>query len=207
MAGTIRPNDINVTTTPTMASAALPSLDTTASSKKPTAPRTPRIDVEPLYAAVKGAITDADWIVYKKTISFFLLGNLNQEELSRKLKSILPTRELEHAHNTLIAAIYANVWRDAPEAGIASWVSSNDKPSIGQGVKGTGDESEKRLKVEVMGLSRRERKRLKGITNEGGNDSGVAQEYVEARRAKQIDVSALQVQGSGGFGKTSKLPS
>lgn len=205
MAGTIRPNDIAVATTPTLSAAALPSLDTTASTKKPSAPRTPRIDVEPLYAAVKSAVSDADWILYKKTISFFLLGNLNQEELSRTLKNILHTRELEHAHNALITAIYANIWRDAPEAGIASWVSSTDKPNLGQGSKGTGDESEKRLKVEVMGLSRRERKRLKGINNDAVNEGGWAQDYVEARRAKQIDTSALQTQGSGGFGKTSEF--
>jgi transcriptional coactivator HFI1/ADA1 len=201
MAGTIRPNDMNVATTPTLSSAALPSLDT--STKKPSAPRTPRIDVEPLYAAVKGAISDADWTIYKKTLSFFLLGNLNQEELSRKLKGILNTPALEHAHNALFTAIYANIWRDAPEAGIASWVSSSDKPSSGT-IKGTGDESEKRLKYEVMQLSRRERKRLKGIPNEvvAGGDTGTAQEYIDARRAKQIEVNASNIQG-GGFGKTS----
>ncbi|KAL6704149.1 hypothetical protein ACN47E_008709 [Coniothyrium glycines] len=200
MAGTIRPNDMNVATTPTLSSATLPSLD--ISLKKPSAPRTPRIDVEPLYSAVKCSISDADWTIYKKTISFFLLGNLNQEEMSRTLKGILNVPALEHAHNALVTAIYANTWRDAPDPGIASWVSSADKVSSGT-VKGTGDESEKRLKGEVMGLSRRERRRLKGITNDGVvGVGGAAQEYVDARRAKTIDVTSLQIPSGGGFGKT-----
>lgn len=219
MSGTIRPNDMNVSTTPTLSSSTLPNLSSLQTDlvKKPAAPRTPRIDVEPLYAAVKGAISDADWATYKKGLSFFLLGNLNQEELSFKLSKILTTPALEHAHNALVTAVYGNIWRDAPEAGIASWVSSNDKPSAGT-VKGTGDESEKRLKYEVMQLSRRERKRLKTIPagdggamagSDGPGLAGVAalgpvQEYVDSRRGKQLEVGPSSTQG-GGFGKTSKL--
>lgn len=214
MAGTIRPNDMNVSTTPTLSSGTLPNLASlqTDVAKKPSAPRSPRIDVEPLYTAVKASISDADWTIYKKALSFFLLGNLNQEELTHKLSKILTTPALEHAHNALFTAIYGNIWRDAPEPGIASWVSSSDKPTSGT-VKGTGDESEKRLKHEVMQLSRRERKRLKGIPagdsplstgleGLGAAATGPAQEYVEARRAKQMDVGANNIQG-GGFGKTS----
>lgn len=214
----MRPNEMDVSTTPTLSSGTLPNLASlqTDLSKKASAPRSPRIDVEPLYAAVKGSISDADWTIYKKTLSFFLLGNLNQEELSHKLSKILTTPALEHAHNALFTAIYANIWRDPPEAGIASWVSSSDKPTSGT-VKGTGDESEKRLKHEVMQLSRRERKRLKGIPagesplstgleGLGAGAAGPVQEYVDARRAKQLDVGPSSNQG-GGFGKTSTYPS
>ncbi|KAI8939056.1 hypothetical protein NX059_004894 [Plenodomus lindquistii] len=216
MAGTIRPNDMNVSTTPTSSAGALAGLASlqTDLAKKPSAPRTPRIDVEPLHAAVKGAISDADWAVYKKALAFFLLGNLNQEELHWKLSRILTTPALEHAHNALLCAVLSNVWRDAPEAGIASWVSSSDKPTSGT-AKGIGDESEKRLKYEVMQLSRRERKRLKtipasdvgaGLGSEGSAPAGMSatgpvQEYVDARRAKQLDVGPSSIQG-GGFGKT-----
>jgi transcriptional coactivator HFI1/ADA1 len=205
---------MNVSTTPTLSSDTLPNLTSlqTDLTKKPNAPRAPRVNVEPLYAAVKGSISDADWTIYKKALSFFLLGNLNQEELSQKLSKILTTPALEHAHNALFTAIYANIWRDPPEAGIASWVSSSDKPTSGT-VKGTGDESEKRLKHEVMQLSRRERKRLKGIPagetplstgleGLGAGAPGPVQEYVDARRAKQLDVGPSSNQG-GGFGKTS----
>lgn len=216
MAGTIRPNDMTVSTTPTLSSSTLPNLASlqTDLAKKPPAPRSPRVDVEPLYAAVKGAVSDADWTVYKTSLSLFLLGNLNQEELTFKLSKILTTPALEHAHNALFTAIYANIWRDAPDAGIASWVSSSDKPSSGA-VKGTGDESEKRLKYEVMQLSRRERKRLKTIPAGDGGPNGAAadarmvgvgalgpvHEYVDARRVKQLEVGPSSSQG-GGFGKT-----
>jgi len=206
MAGTIRPNDMNMSTTPTLSSNPLPglSLQTDGLTKKPSAPRTPRIDVEPLYAAVKGAVSDADWTTYKKSLSFFLLGNLNQEELSHALSKILTTPALEHAHNALFTAIYANIWRDQPEAGIASWVSSSDKPTSGT-VKGTHDESEKRLKYEVMQLSRRERKRLKTIPtgDADGVATGPAQELVETRKVKQPESGPVGGNQGGGFGKTS----
>lgn len=219
MAGTIRPNDMNMSTTPTMSSGTLPGLNIqTDVVKKPSAPRTPRIDVEPLYAAVKGAISDTDWITYKKSLSFFLLGNLNQEELTWKLSKILTTPALEHAHNALFTAIYANLWRDAPEPGIASWVSSSDKPTSGT-VKGAHDESEKRLKYEVMQLSRRERKRLKTIPAGDGVSAaapdgalgpagvgalGPVHELIDARRVKQPEMGPAGGNQGGGFGKTSK---
>lgn len=201
---TIRPNEMSMATTPTLSNTSLPGLNIqTDLSKKPSAPRTPRVDVEPLYTAVKSAISDADWTTYKKSLSNFLLGNLNQEELSHALSKILATPALEHAHNALFTAIYANIWRDQPEAGIASWVSSSDKPSSGT-VKGTHDESEKRLKHEVMQLSRRERKRLKTIASaQDGEGAGMVSEYVESRRVKQPEMGPVGGNQGGGFGKTS----
>ncbi|KZM25340.1 SAGA-type complex [Ascochyta rabiei] len=211
MAGTIQPNDTNMANTGTLPFSSIPDLDPPLTLKKPTAPRSPRIDVEPLYSAVKGAISDADWTTYKTSLTQFFLGNLNQEELSFKLGKILNTAALEHAHNTLIAAIYANIWRDAPEPGIASWVSSTDKPSSST-VKGQGDESEKRLKYEVMQLSRRERKRLKTIpaAETGVQDAigggagtgalGLVNELAEMRRGKQPEIGP--VGPTGGY-KTS----
>ncbi|KAF1916303.1 transcriptional regulator of RNA polII, SAGA, subunit-domain-containing protein [Ampelomyces quisqualis] len=204
MAGTIRPNDINMATTPTLSNHPLPGLSVqTDLSKKPSAPRAPRIDVEPLYTAVKSAISDADWTTYKKSLSFFLLGNLNQSELSHSLSRILCTPALEHAHNALFTAIYGNIWRDQPEPGIATWVSSSDKPSSST-VKGTHDESEKRLKYEVMQLSRRERKRLKMIPPAETADvvASVMQEYVDAKRVKQPESGPVGGNQGGGFGKT-----
>ncbi|KAH3962733.1 hypothetical protein HBH64_006520 [Parastagonospora nodorum] len=203
MAGTIAPGAMNgLNMSPALSNNALPGLNIqTDLGKKPSAPRTPRVDVEPLYTAVKSAISDADWTTYKKALSFFLLGNLNQEELSHSLSRILTTPALEHAHNALFTAIYANAWRDPPEAGIASWVSSSDKPSSGT-VKGTHDESEKRLKHEVMQLSRRERKRLKTIPTADGDAGAVVQEYIEARKVKQPESGPVGGNQGGGFGKT-----
>lgn len=213
MAGTIQPNDTNMADNGTLPFSSIPDLDPPLALKKPAAPRTPRIDVEPLYSAVKSAISDADWTIYKTSLTQFLLGNLNQEELSFKLSKILNTAALEHAHNTLVAGIYANIWRDAPEPGIASWVSSTDKPSSNT-VKGQGDESEKRLKYEVMQLSRRERKRLKGIPaaeanlaqdglgGAGASATGPLNELVEMKRGKQPEIGPV---GPAGGYKTSQF--
>ncbi|KAF1930302.1 uncharacterized protein M421DRAFT_418623 [Didymella exigua CBS 183.55] len=200
---TIQPNDTDMANTGTLPFSSIPDLDPPLTLKKSTTERKPRIDVEPLYSAVKGAISDTDWTTYKTSLTQFLLGNLNQEELSFKLRKILNTTALEHAHNTLVAAIYANIWRDAPEAGIASWVSSTDKPSSST-VKGQGDESEKRLKYEVMQLSRRERKRLKTIpaveaAAVGGHDApgagtgamGSVNELIEMKRGKQPEIGPV----------------
>lgn len=211
MATTIQPNDTNMANAGTLPFSSIPDLDPPLALKKAAAPRTPRIDVEPLYAAVKGAVSDADWTTYKTSLTQFLLGNLNQEELSFKLARLLTTAALEHAHNTLVAAIYANIWRDAPEPGIAPWVSSTDKPSSST-VKGQGDESEKRLKYEVMQLSRRERKRLKTIAAAdaaSGPDGSLTpataamapvNELVEMRRGKQPELGPV---GPAGGYKTS----
>jgi transcriptional coactivator HFI1/ADA1 len=207
---TIQPNDTDMANVGTLPFSSIPDLDAPLTLKK-TTERKPRVDVEPLYAAVKGAISDADWAIYKTSLTQFLIGNLNQEELSFKLGKILNTTALEHAHNTLVAAIYANIWRDPPEAGIASWVSSTDKPSSST-VKGQGDESEKRLKYEVMQLSRRERKRLKTIpaaetVAANGHDAGAAgiagpvNELVEMKRGKQPEIGPV---GPAGGYKTSK---
>lgn len=206
MAGTIRPNDMDVSPPPASAAGALAALASLQTDLvKKASPRAPRIDVEPLYAALKGAIADSDWALYKQALAFFLLGNLNQAELTRALARILTTPALEHAHNALLAAVYANIWRDAPDAGIATWVSSSDKPTTST-VKGAADEAEKRLKHEVMQLSRRERNRLKMMPAADGcadglGATGPVQDYVEARRAKQLDVGLSSIQG-GGFGKT-----
>ncbi|KAF2195772.1 hypothetical protein K469DRAFT_544621 [Zopfia rhizophila CBS 207.26] len=200
MAGTIRPDTITVSTShPIISTKSLP---TPAPVSKPAEKRTvtaPRIDVEPLYTTLKSAIGDADWAKYKEAISHFLLGTLNQEELTRKLSPILATPSLEHTHNQFILAIYGNVFRDPPEPGIASWVSANDKPTA-VAKPNTGDEAEKRLKHEVMQLSRRERNRLKKI-QESPFDAftGLMSEYHDARRIKQPDTGPAS---AGGYQKT-----
>lgn len=91
------------------------------------------------------------------------LGQLNQEELSRRIDHFIRTdASRERLHNQFICAIYSNAFRDAPEPGVASWVSANDKPTaVPKPV--SGDAAEQRLKTEVMQLPARDRHRLKGI--------------------------------------------
>lgn len=71
---------------------------------------------------------------------------------------------IEHLHNQLVAAIFANVPRDPPDAGVAPWVSANDKP-ITQPKPISGDAGEQRLKSEIMQLPARDRRRLKEVTD------------------------------------------
>lgn len=149
----------------------------------------PRIDLEPLYTALKAAISSEQWLVYKESTTQFLLGEpasrppqarvenvahltllpigrLNQAEYSSRIDPILasPSGDKEHLHNQLIAALYGNVTREMPDQGLAPWVSANDKPAASAGTKQTsGDARERRLKGEVMQLPSRDRRRIKDL--------------------------------------------
>ncbi|KAI9048646.1 hypothetical protein LZ554_007477 [Drepanopeziza brunnea f. sp. 'monogermtubi'] len=165
----------------------------------------PRIDLEPLYTALKSAIAE-HWGVYKESISLFVSGQLNQKELSARIDGFLvtPTGEIEHLHNQLIAAIYANVTREMPDHGVASWVSANDKPTMGAGSKPvSGDAAEQRLKTEVMQLPSRDRRRLKDLSQ---NDFDPRQEmaniFGEQHRPKSIKPVEQVPASAGGLNKT-----
>lgn len=96
-----------------------------------------------------------------------ITGRLNQAEYSSRIDPILssPTGEKDHLHNQLIAAIYGNVTREMPDAGLAPWVSANDKPTATTGSKPvSGDAAERRVKGEVMQLPARDRRRIKELT-------------------------------------------
>lgn len=93
-------------------------------------------------------------------------GRLNQNEFSEIIDPIIssPNGDREHLHNQLLTAIYANVTREMPDPGLASWVSANDKPTAGAGSKPvSGDAAERRLKGEVMHLLSRDRRRIKDL--------------------------------------------
>ncbi|CCU81549.1 hypothetical protein BGHDH14_bgh04212 [Blumeria hordei DH14] len=153
-------------TTPTLPSKSLngPMQNGTKISKPGVGPPPPRIDLEPMYMAVKGAIGE-HWPTYKEAIIQFLSGNLNQAEFSARINPYVqsPTGETEHLHNKLIAGIYGNATREIPDHGVASWVSANDKPIIIGAKPVTGDAAEQRLKTEVMQLPNRDRRRMKDL--------------------------------------------
>lgn len=101
-------------------------------------------------------------------------GRLNQSEYYCQIDPLLasPTGEKDHIHNQLIAAIYGNVTREMPDAGLAAWVSTNEKPSASGGSKpASGDASERRLKGEVMLMLAKDRRRVKDLVH---NDVGAA---------------------------------
>ncbi|KAI1762866.1 transcriptional regulator of RNA polII, SAGA, subunit-domain-containing protein [Hypoxylon sp. FL1150] len=127
-----------------------------------------RIDLEPLYAALKSAIGNEQWNTYKETLTQFIIGRLNQVELSERIDPILysPNGDKCHLHNQLLAAIYGNLTREMPDQGVAPWVSANDKPTPNVGAKPvTGDAAERRLKGEVMQLPARDRRRIKELNH------------------------------------------
>lgn len=206
--------------TPTLSSKMLPAVNGASSSAsasaapgagvpplKPgtTTTRTsaPRIDIEPLYTALKAQIGD-HWAAYKEAISLFVLGRLNQQELSRRIDWFIAVDSArEHLHNQLAAAIYANTTRDPPEPGVASWVSANDKPSA-TSKPSSGDAAELRLKTEVKELQGRERKRLKAIPDTLHQDPTdyFTREMQEYHAAKQISLPDPGTSSAAGFSKT-----
>ncbi|KAL7950378.1 transcriptional regulator of RNA polII, SAGA, subunit domain-containing protein [Trichoderma barbatum] len=149
-----------------------------------------RIDLEPLYAALKSAISSEQWLVYKESTTEFLTGRLNQTEYSSRIDPILssPTGEKNHLHNQLIAAIYGNVTREMPDVGLAPWVSANDKPTTTTGSKPvSGDATERRLKGEVMQLPARDRRRIKELTqNEYDPHESLTNMFTESHRKPSL---------------------
>ncbi|KAB2579992.1 hypothetical protein BFW01_g5496 [Lasiodiplodia theobromae] len=159
----------------------------------------PRIDIEPLYTALKAQIGE-HWAAYKEAISLFVLGRLNQQELGRRIDWFIAIDAArEHQHNQLVAAIYANTTRDPPEPGVASWVSANDKPSA-TSKPSSGDAAELRLKTEVKELQGRERKRLKAIPDDPTDY--FSKELQEYHAAKQISLPDPGTASAAGFSKT-----
>lgn len=166
----------------------------------------PRIDLEPLYKALKNVITD-QWTTYTSAVAEFVMGKINQDELSNIIDPIIlsSTGETEHLHNELIAAIYANTTREVPDHGVATWVSANDKPLSGSGTKViSGDAAEQRRKAEVMALPNRDRRRIKDLTtNDIDHNELFAQMFSTTRRLPKPKMDFVTVpQSAGGITKT-----
>ncbi|KAL9602086.1 MAG: hypothetical protein Q9219_002082 [cf. Caloplaca sp. 3 TL-2023] len=163
-----------------------------------------RIDLEPLYTNLKAAVGD-NWATYKENISLFILGHLNQDELSLKVNHFLcadPTTQ--HLHNQLIVAIYGNVLRDVPDQGVAPWVSANDKPTL-LSKPLAGDEAEQRLKKEIMQLPARDRRRIKEVADGQIIDPlelQIARSMQDYHLARTIKLPDAVSAGAGGQVKT-----
>ncbi|PWY92951.1 hypothetical protein BO70DRAFT_328414 [Aspergillus heteromorphus CBS 117.55] len=183
---------------------------TSSKSTVPTAPATqkstkalisvPRLDLEPIYTELKAAIGE-NWAEYKEATALFLLGQLNQSELSSRLDHIIcADHKTEHLHNNFICAIIGNLTRDLPDHGVASWVSANDKPSV-VSKPTSGDAAEQRLKTEVMQLPPRDRRRIKAIPERDPNENA-PNELEEYNLAKQIKLPSQVPASAGGLNKT-----
>ncbi|KAL5337857.1 transcriptional regulator of RNA polII, SAGA, subunit-domain-containing protein [Aspergillus crustosus] len=160
----------------------------------------PRLDLEHIYTELKAAIGDK-WTAYKEATTLFLLGQLNQDELTSRIdQTIGADQKIEHLHNNFVCAIIGNLTRDLPDHGIASWVSANDKPSV-VSKPTSGDAAEQRLKTEVMQLPPRDRRRIKAIPERDPHEM-VRNELEEYRLAKQIKLPSQVPASAGGLNMT-----
>ncbi|KAI1389935.1 transcriptional regulator of RNA polII, SAGA, subunit-domain-containing protein [Hypoxylon trugodes] len=165
-----------------------------------------RIDLEPLYTALKSAIGNEQWNAYKEATTQFVLGRLNQVEYSERIDPILlsPNGDKTHLHNQLLAAIYGNLTREMPDQGVAPWVSANDKPTTNVGAKPvTGDAAERKLKGEVMQLPSRDRRRIKELAqNDFDPFESMANMFTEHHRGRPTKVpDAPQSASANGLNK------
>jgi hypothetical protein len=62
--------------------------------RKQTEPRARRIDVEPLYAAVKGSMGESEWGIYKGALGQFMIGMWHLSGKSRENDGELGTGNL-----------------------------------------------------------------------------------------------------------------
>ncbi|KAM0557227.1 hypothetical protein ACHAPJ_005491 [Fusarium lateritium] len=157
-----------------------------------------RIDLEPLYTALKAAIGNEKWATYKESTSEFLIGRLNQTEYSERIDPILAgPGDKEHLHNNLIAAIYGNVTREMPDQGLAPWVSANDKPTATTGTKPvSGDAAERRLKGDVMQLPSRDRRRIKDLVqNDWDPHESISNVFADTHRKPSMVTDATPTVG------------
>ncbi|CAK4004708.1 hypothetical protein DOTSEDRAFT_45948 [Lecanosticta acicola] len=179
----MNPAELTLTISPNLTKALPNNIAAQKSNVAPSKTTLERLNLEPIYTQLKSALGE-QWGEYQAVLKQFVLGSLNQAELSWVLQPLLsPAQSVVtstdssksplstlHLHNTLVNAIYANTLRDPPPAEIAPWVVATDKPTstsknAGAG-SGANDKVEERLKREVMLWGPRDRKRIK-TSNEG----------------------------------------
>lgn len=131
-------------------------------------------------------------------------GELNSREFGDLCDTfIYASPQTEHAHNSLIVAVLCNTSKDAPEPGLAAWVSATtEKASLAATSKPavTSDAGEQRLKAEVMALPPRERRRFKGIALDKAEEEAAArknhyEDYYQAGRIKVPETSTVPAAG------------
>lgn len=159
---------------------ALPALVNTATSSKitsaatslgmqktvkpptPSSPAAPRLEVRQYHEALKSALTKENWVIYSEALNKFLTGRLSDGELIEEIGTFIKGPNIR-LHNILLSALISNTARDSPPTEVALWVTDGDDASSSATKPPGGDVTERKLKMEVMGISARERKRLKEV--------------------------------------------
>ncbi|KAI9683636.1 MAG: transcriptional coactivator hfi1/ADA1 [Trizodia sp. TS-e1964] len=165
------------------------------------APVIPRLNLEQVHSALRGSLGTELWAIYKKTMSLFFAGLINQTELGAGIDYFMagdPKRI--HWHNQMLSGIYANLTRDAPEQGVAAWVTAPLKLPQPPKVP-TGNTVEERLKNEIRQLPPRDRRRLKDLREPDPLDPSfnIQPTYRQAMSIRLPDVVPVS---AGGLNKT-----
>jgi transcriptional coactivator HFI1/ADA1 len=139
-----------------------------------------RIDVDALMVEFQKLLGD-NWDRYRDTITHFLVGKLTRFELQEELDQILDKTTIQ-LHNQFLLANMANSLRDPPpgDHGMLTGWSKKHKDSS-RNVK--GDSQLAKLKEDIMGLSVRERKRIKAIARESGKRAPIPSTVTATRQA------------------------
>lgn len=170
----------------------------------------PRIDPAPIFETLKSLLTPAQLSLYRSTLSLYLTAHLSLAELHEKLPFLREKREILRAHNRFVSVVFANASREPPASGevVAAWVGETGTRLRGDGERGgsggRGDWGERRVKREVMGISARERRRLKEVgKREEDIDDVLGSMLSEYHLAKQVRPPDNPPR-SAGLSKTSK---
>ncbi|BFZ57943.1 hypothetical protein PYCC9005_004999 [Savitreella phatthalungensis] len=145
------------------------------------------------------------WPQYQQIVTDFLLGRLNRDEFEVQLRP-MRVRGFIRLHNEVIMALLSNAYRDCPPPAVAVSVGWSKKRRV---TLDAGDPAARRLKQEVMGLTNRERARVKAVgtsTGSGGAGAGATGQpnrprpnsMIETRFAKlpRVPMSAQKINSS-----------
>lgn len=109
-------------------------------------------------------VMGANWDRYRDVITHFLTGKLTRLELEEELQHILDKKTLR-LHNKFLLANLTNALQESPANGgsLKGWTRGSGS---NKGFGHQADSEVAKLKSDIMGLSVRERKRIKAIAKD-----------------------------------------
>ncbi|KAH3662548.1 hypothetical protein OGAPHI_005800 [Ogataea philodendri] len=143
-----------------------------------------------------------NWDVYQVTVSMFLVGKLSRSELMEELDQILDKTTVRF-HNQLLLTNLANSLRDEPLDG-TSYSGFGNQQLSKKRKAGTKSSQYELLKKDILSLSIRERRRLKGIKRESGKRGMVNSVIALTRQAIVPKVPIVTNNESSISGNTSQ---
>ena len=117
-------------------------------------------------------------------VTDFLTGRCTRQEYETSLQPLISsTRHFIRHHNEVLITLLANSFREPSSPSVQSLGWSKKRREMGD-QRSRGDPAAKRLKTEVMGLSNRERARLKKIPKPDASYRLRPNSMIETRFAK-----------------------